>query len=131
APRVLGSISLERVLDLLVLLALTLALTPAIDVPPLLRGSVALFAIGTLAALAILIALATAGPRLPALIGRLPDRAARPLGRLVGPIVQIGAGLSTLRNARQLGAAVALSGLAWGLAGAGTLLWVRAFHLPV
>jgi uncharacterized protein (TIRG00374 family) len=130
APRVFGSILLERVLDLVVLLVLILALSSAIDVPPTVRAGVALFAGGTLAALATLAGLALASGRLAGLAAARPPFVPRaPFERLLGLVVQLAGGLRTLRSGRQLGQALALSGLAWSLAGLGTLCWVRAFHL--
>jgi uncharacterized protein (TIRG00374 family) len=132
APRVFGSILLERVMDLLVLLCLLLATSLAIDVPPTVRAAMAALAAVGLGALTVLGLLAAAGDRLSDLASLLPGFVPRgPVDLLLGWTTRLAGGLRTLRSARQLGEALALSVLAWTLAGLGTYCWVQAFHLPV
>jgi uncharacterized protein (TIRG00374 family) len=129
---VLGSILLERVLDLLSLLVLILGLSLVVEVPPLVRAGMTALGGGTLAALVGMTALAAARDRLRGLAERLPRAVPRrPLERLLGLVDRFAGGLSVLRDARQLGQSLALSGLAWAVAGAGMYCWVEAFRLPV
>ncbi|HEY3016687.1 MAG TPA: lysylphosphatidylglycerol synthase transmembrane domain-containing protein [Nocardioides sp.] len=129
---VLGSILLERVLDLLSLLLLILALSFVVDVPPLVRAGMTMLGGGTLAALIGMAALAMARDRLTGLAERLPRAVPRrPVERMLGLVDQFARGLTVLRDGRQLGQSLALSGLAWAVAGAGMYCWVEAFRLPV
>jgi uncharacterized protein (TIRG00374 family) len=131
-PRVFGSILLERVLDLLILLALILGLSLVIDVPTVIRAGMTVLAAAGLGGLAFLAVLAAARDRLPGLAALLPGFVPRaPVDQLLGLTARFAGGLRTLRSARQLGEGLALSGLAWALAGLGTYLWVQAFHLSV
>jgi len=128
---VFGSVMLERVLDVLTLLVLALGLSLMMDIPPIVRASMMAFAGGALVALMGLFLLARNEDRLPGLVVRLPASAPRMLAeRLVGLVARFAGGLRTLRNGRQLGQALFLSGLAWAVAGAATICWVQAFHLP-
>lgn len=132
ASLVLGSIVLERVLDVLTVLLLALGLSLVVDFPPIIRTSMLTFAGGALAVLFSLVVLALNGDRLPALVARLPWAHLRRLAeRLTGLVARFAGGLRTLRNVRQLALELLLSGLAWSVAGLGTVCWVRAFHLPV
>jgi uncharacterized protein (TIRG00374 family) len=129
---VLGSILLERTLDLLVLLLLVLGLSFVIEVPPLVRAGMTALGGGTLAALLGMTALALVRDRLSQLAERLPRAVPRrPVERLLGLVDQLARGLSVLRNGRQLGQSLALSALAWAVAGGGMYCWVAAFGLPV
>jgi uncharacterized protein (TIRG00374 family) len=131
-PRVFGSILLERVFDLLILLALILGLSLVIDVPAVIRAGMTVLAAAGLGALAILAVLAAGRDRLPGLAAILPAFVPRaPVDQILALTARFAGGLRTLRSARQLGEGLALSGLAWALAGLGTYFWVQAFHLAV
>ncbi|MBN1810362.1 MAG: flippase-like domain-containing protein [Anaerolineae bacterium] len=125
ATSVFGSIMVERILDVLTLLTLTVALSSIIDVPPVVRGGVMTLAVGALVALLVLSVLAFFADRLPSLT--LPAS----LDRLLGLVERLAQGVRSLQSARQATRATALSGLAWVIAGVGTVFWVTAFHLPV
>jgi uncharacterized protein (TIRG00374 family) len=127
----LGSILIERVLDMLVLLLLFFALSFVVDVPPLVRAGMGVLAGAALAALVTFAVLATVRDRLAGLQARLPTGLAGALvKRVLGLAEQLAGGMRVLRDRRQLFRALALSGLAWAIAGVGALLWVQAFHLP-
>lgn len=132
ASLVLGSVMLERTLDVLTVLALALALSLIVDIPPVVRAGMTTLAGSALVALTGLFLLARNEDRLPGLVVRLPGFIPRtPSERVAGLVARFAGGLRTLRDGRQLGQALLLSGLAWALAGAGTICWVAAFHLPV
>ena len=131
ASLVFGSVILERVLDVLTMLVLALGLSLVLDIPPVIRASMMTFAGGALVAFAGLFLLARNEDRLPRLVLRLPAFVPRMLAeRLVGLVTQFTRGLRTLRSGQRLGQALLLSGLAWGVAGTGMMVWVKAFHLP-
>ena len=132
ASLVLGSVLLERTLDVLTVLVLALGLSFIVDIPPVVRAGMTTLAGGALIALVGLFLLARNENRLPGLVARLPGFVPRAsLQHLIGLIVRFAGGLRTLRDGRQLGQVLLLSGLAWALAGVGTICWVVAFHLPV
>jgi uncharacterized protein (TIRG00374 family) len=127
----LGSILLERVLDLLVLLLLIGGLAFVVDVPPLVRAGIATMAAGALGGLAFLVSLAVWRERLTGLAARLPFAAARrPIEQLLGLAARFAGGLKVLRDRRRLAQVLALSALAWAIAGGGTFLWLVAFDMP-
>lgn len=131
ASLVFGSVLLERVLDVLTVLVLILSLSVVIEIPAIVQAGMTTFAGGTLAALAVLFVLAFNEHRLPSLAMRLPGFIPHALvERLAGLVARFAGGLHTLRDGRQLGQVLILSGLAWVVAGAGTMFWVKAFHLP-
>ena len=131
-PRVFAGILLERLLDLLVLLALLVGLSLEMQLPPLVRASAVVIGGGALAGLALLTVLALCQERVYGLVARLPGFVPRgPLMRAAAWVDQLAAGLRTLRDAGQLGQVLALSLAAWTIAGAGAYCWVLAFHLVV
>ena len=125
-----GSVVLERMLDILLVMTLLLVLSLAIDIPPVVRAGMILIAGGTLGLLVVLIGLTFSEHRLPDLVRRLTSLAPQAVSqRIVTWVVRFVSGLQALRNRRQLGMALAISALAWGVAGTGTMLWINAFHL--
>jgi len=132
ASLVLGSIVLERLLDVLTVLVVALGLSLLMDIPPVVRAGMVTFAGGVLVALVGLLLLVHNEDRLPSLVVRLPAFARRMVAeRFVELVAQFASGLRTLRSGRQLVVVLLLSGLAWAVAGAGTICWVKAFHLAV
>ena len=128
---VLASVFLERLLDVLALLVLVVALAPAVALPGQVRSGLGGLGGGALAAAAVLLLLAQRGERVSSLLDRLPSPLPPAVrDRLAGVLGRFAAGLGALRRRRDLAAAVALSALAWGIAGAGTVAFVWAFHLP-
>ena len=128
---VLSSVVLERVLDLLSVLALVLGLSFFIDVPPVVRGSMVAVTGAALGALAILFVLAANESRMPGLADRMTRFLPRTLEQGLSEFISsFAAGLRTLRQRRQLAVVALLSAAAWGVAGAATGFWVEAFHSP-
>jgi len=132
ASLVFGTVVLERVLDIVTILGLALALALVIELPTVIRVGMAAFAGAALVAVAVLLLLAYNESRLPDLVHRLPSWArGMPAQRLVGLARRFAGGLQVLRNRSQSVQVLALSALAWAVAGAGTVCWVMAFQLPV
>jgi hypothetical protein len=125
-----GSVVLERMLDILLVMVLLLVLSLAIDIPPVVRFGMILVAGGTLGLLAVVIGLTFSEHRLPDLVWRLTSLAPQAISqRIITWAMPFVSGLQVLRDRRQLGMALAISVLAWGVAGAGTMFWIKAFHL--
>ena len=128
---ILGTVMLERVLDVFILLAMALALSLIIDMPLLVRAGIMTFAGGALIAFTSLFLLARIGSRFHNLIPMRPsfvhDAA---VNRVSGLVTRFSDGLSTLRDGKQFILAIILSVLAWTIAGAGMVAYVKAFHLP-
>lgn len=128
---VLGSIVLERLLDISVILGLALVLSFVIVFVPLLRYSMLIFAGGALGAMAVLVVLTRYEERLQALTPRLPRMIPRqPAAYIIGWVARFAQGNQALRDPRQLASAIGLSLLAWISAGCWTICHVTAFHLP-
>lgn len=131
ASLVFGTVVLERVLDIVAVLVLALAMALVVELPTVVRAGMMTFAGMALVAVALLLLLAYSESRLPDLVQRLPTWArGLQTQRLIGLATRFAGGLRVLRNRRQLGQVLVLSGLAWVAAGAGQVCWVRAFHLP-
>ena len=130
--RVLGSIALERVLDLLALMGVVLLLALAMDIPPAIQAAAATLAVGGMGALVFLAVLAFQKERwhrvAPLLARIMPRRLAE---RVVGLVEGFASGASAMRRPGALVAAGGLSLAIWGMAGMATWAWVRAFQLPV
>jgi uncharacterized protein (TIRG00374 family) len=132
ASLVFGTVVLERVLDIVTILGLALVLALVIDLPPMVRGGLTSFAAAALVAMVGLVLLAYNERRLPGLPAQLGPWAGSEVAvRLAGLVSRFAAGLQVLRDARQAGLVLLLSALPWAIAGAGTICWVLAFHLPV
>ena len=129
---VFGTVAVERVLDLLTVLAIILTLSFAMDIPRPIKAGFITSAGGAFAALTVLFVLAANEHRLQALASKilkiLPVTTA---GRLVRLVTRFAEGVRALRGGRQLGQALVLSALIWGIAGLATIIWVNAFHLPL
>ena len=130
--RVLGSIALERVLDLLTLIVIALITALVIDIPVAIQAAVATMAIGGLGALAFLVVLAFYQERLHRVIAVLTKIMPHPLAEKVMTLIRnfsMGAGVL-----RSLGGVISVCGLSllgWGLVGVSVLIAIQAFHLPV
>ncbi len=128
--RALGSIAVERVFDLLTVITITLLLTLLMKIPPAIQAGLASMIGLALVALAILLALSLNQERLhrlTAVMARLmPHRVAE---RLVGLATSFAGGAGAIRRPSGLAAVVGLSAALWTVAGAATLVWVRAFNL--
>lgn len=127
---VLGSIVLERLLDICVILVLALSLSLVVVFIPLVRYSIMMFAGAALGALAMLLILTRYEERLMSLTPRLPSFIPRQLvAYLIGWVTRFAQGTQALRHRRQLVTAIGLSWLAWISAGCWSICHVAAFHL--
>lgn len=130
--RSLGSIAIERLMDVLMLVGLTLALMLVLEIPAPIQAGLAGMAAVALVGLAGLIAISLNRFRLPRLTAwlarimprRIADRALTLLGNF-------SSGADALHGWASLLAIVLLSALIWAVAGLAALAWVEAFHLDV
>jgi len=130
--RSLGSIAIERLMDVLMLVALTLALMRVLEIPaPIQAGLTGMVAAG-LVGLAGLMAVSLNRkhlPRLSAFLAKaMPHRLANRVTTLLG---NFSSGADVLHRPAGFLAVAALSAGVWLAAGMGTLAWVTAFHLDV
>lgn len=130
--RSLGSIAIERLMDVLILVALTLVLMPVLKIPsPIQKGLAGMTAVALIALAGLLaVSLNKAHlPRLAAKLGRvMPRRWATRILMLLG---NFSSGADVFHRARGGLAVSGLSAGVWFFAGVGTLLWLKAFHLAV
>ena len=130
--RVLGSIALERVLDLLAVIAIAIVLTLAMDIPPVIQTGVVTLGTGGVGILIFLVLLAFHQERLPRVTAILSKFIPHRLAENVMALVQnFSAGAGVLRKPVGVFVVCGLSALVWGLYGLSTWLATRAFHLPV
>lgn len=130
--RSLGSIAVERVLDVLMLAVVTLGLTLVLEIPAPIQTGLAGMAAAALAALAGLIVVSLHRAHLPRFAHglarfmphRLADRGLTLLGNF-------SSGADVLHRPLDALGVVLLSALVWLVTGLSTLAWVRAFHLAV
>ncbi len=129
---VLGSVVLERLLDLTVIILLALALSQVVPLTPVLRSSLLLMGSVTLFALLFLALLTFYQEKLAVLAEALPGFIPRrPLEYVLGLMTRFAQGGETLRNPTQLLEVLGLSVLSWVCAGAWTICYVAAFHQSV
>jgi len=129
---VLGTIVLERTLDLLAVLALVAAPALLADVSEAVRIAIAAAGSGTLIVFIVLVCLSRGhskfddvGRRVPGFVPKwLVEKLTRTLIRFVD-------GLSALRDRRRLVSALALSIGAWLVAGLASVFWIIAFHFSI
>ena len=130
--RALGSIASERLMDVLMLVALTLALMRVLEIPAAIQagltGMVAAGLVGLVGLMAVSLNRKHL-PRLTAFLAKIvPHRLADRVTTLLG---NFSSGADVLHRPAGFLAVVALSAGVWLAAGAGTLAWVTAFHLDV
>lgn len=130
--RALGSIAIERLMDVLMLVALTLALMRVLEIPaPIqagLTGMVGVALVGLLGLMAISLNRKHL-PRVTAWLAKVvPHRLADRVLTLLG---NFSSGADVLHRPAGFLSVVALSAGVWLAAGMGTLAWVTAFHLAV
>lgn len=130
--RSLGSIAIERLMDVLMLVALTLALMRVLEIPaPIQAGLTGMVAAGLVG----LVGLMTVSlnrkhlPRLTAFLAKVMPR--RVADRALTLLGNFSSGADVLHRPAGFLAVVALSAGVWLSAGMGTLAWVTAFHLDV
>lgn len=130
--RSLGSIAIERLMDVLMLVALTLALMRVLEIPaPIQAGLTGMVAAGLVGLVGLMAVSLNRKhlPRLTAFLARImPHRLADRVTTLLG---NFSSGADVLHRPAGFLAVVALSAGVWLAAGLGTLAWVTAFHLDV
>ena len=130
--RALGSIAIERLMDVLMLVALTLALMRVLEIPaPIQAGLTGMVAAGLVGLVGLMAVSLNRKhlPRLTAFLAKImPHRLADRVTTLLG---NFSSGADVLHRPAGFLAVVALSAGVWLAAGVGTLAWVTAFHLDV
>ncbi len=130
--RSLGSIAVERLLDVLMLVILTLVLALVLEIPaPIRAGLAGMTAAGTIGLIGLVV-LSLNRDRLPGLAiwmsKVMPHRVADRAMTLVG---NFSSGADALHRSVGILKIAVLSAGVWLMAGLGTLAWVAAFHLEV
>lgn len=129
---ILGSIMLERLLDVFMVLLLAMGLSLFVSFPAIIQAGIIILVLGMLVALTGVLALAFYEEKLPEVFVRLlAYLPALFTTRLIGLISRFAGGLQTIRSGRQLSLALLLSVLAWTVSGLVIICNVIAFHLPV
>lgn len=130
--RALGSIAIERLMDVLMLVAMTLALMRVLDIPAPIQHGLTAFTIVALAGLIGLMIVSINRQHLPKLgtwMGRfMPRKLADRILTLIG---NFASGADALHHPTGFLSVIMLSILLWLTVGAATLFWVFAFHLSV
>lgn len=130
--RSLGSIAIERLMDVLMLVALTLVLMRVLEIPaPIQAGLTSMVAVALVGLVGLIaISLNRAHlPRFTAWLARImPHRLADRVMTLLG---NFSSGADVLHRPAGFLSVVLLSAGVWLTAGLGTLAWVVAFHLAV
>ena len=124
---VLGSVVLERLSDVIMLLLLAAVFALTVRLPILLSaGLIALAAVTPLVAIALWFGPAFWQRLLSPLHRLLPHRRAAAIEEL---LVKFGGGVQAIRNRRQFGMALALAALVWLLSGLSMSAYIVAFGL--
>lgn len=130
--RALGSIALERVMDLLMLVLLTLALAQIIEIPAPIQAGLSSMMLVAGIALTGMIVLSCTQSRLPRLSQWLskvmPERFVTRILVLLG---NFSSGADVFRKPMKLLAVLALSVMVWAMVGLATLVWIKGFHIEV
>jgi uncharacterized protein (TIRG00374 family) len=128
----LGSIMLERLLDVLMVLLLALGLSFFVSFPAIVQAGIITLALGMLVTLMGVVGLAFYEDKIPGVLGRLlaliPQLITTPL---IGFISRFARGLQSIRSGRQLGLALLLSLVGWAVSGTVIICNITAFGLPV
>lgn len=130
--RALGSIAIERLMDVLMLVAMTLALMRVLDIPPAIQHGLTAFSAVALAGLIGLMVVSINRRHLPRLaewLGKIMPR--KLTERLFTVLGNFASGADALHRPSGFLSVIFLSMLLWLTVGAATLLWVFAFHLSV
>jgi hypothetical protein len=130
ASVLLGTVVVERLVDLFFLLVIAISMLWIVDLPPLLRGGLLSAAAAGLGLVVVVGALALGERRLVDLAGRLPRLPAGVVpARLAAVVARVATGTRAVREPRQLARVFAATGLAWCAAAVGTALWIQAFGI--
>lgn len=130
--RSLGSMALERLMDIITLLLFILALSFLMEIPGFVRAGIATMTGGALVMLGGLVMLSIHRERLPyvqkALGWIMPERFAV---RLVTLIDRFSTGLDVIRHPGRLLVVFLLSTACWIVTGCATYIWLLAFNLDI
>lgn len=130
--RSLGSIAIERLMDVLMLVVITLVLMLVLEIPAPIRAGLAGMTVVALAGLAGLMLISLNRPRLPRItlwLARImPHRLADRILTLLG---NFSSGADGLHRPAGFLVVILLSAGVWLITGLATLSWVYAFHLDV
>ena len=128
--RALGSMALERVMDLLTLVLFIFALALVMEIPKIVQAGIATMAIGAVVMLVGLIVLSLHREKIVhlhrVLCWILPERFASRICTLAERFTQ---GLDVIKHPTRLFAVLLLSVGVWLLAGLATYIWLLAFNL--
>jgi uncharacterized protein (TIRG00374 family) len=129
---VLATVAVERVLDVLSLLAFVLVLTPFMDMPEVIRRSILGVEIVAVLAVATLWVMSRQEERTERFANRISLVFPRPLrARAVNVLVAFATGLQALRSGRRMTVLVGASVLAWVLVLYEILFILKAFDLAL
>lgn len=130
-PASLGTIMLERVLDLLTVLVLACILVMFADLPPMASGAIAALLTTGIVGFSGLLVLAHSRRLLARMRAASMQRKRCMSSRVVRILIRLSHGVRVLRSRRRLLLVGALSIAAWGLTGVALTIWIKAFDLPV
>ncbi|HEY3083470.1 MAG TPA: lysylphosphatidylglycerol synthase transmembrane domain-containing protein [Chloroflexota bacterium] len=128
ASVLLGTVVVERLVDLFFLLSIAISMLWIVDLPPLLRGGLLSAAAAGLGLVVVVGGLALGERRLLDLSRRLPRLPAGVVpARTAAFVARVASGTRAVREPRQLARVFAATALAWCAAGIGTAFWIAAF----
>lgn len=128
ASRLLGTILIERLLDVVMLLAFGVALSMLMPIPPVVRGGLATLLAAAAVALAV-VWLGEAGPL--GLVGRALVWLRGPLSRSLPMFARFLEGVAVVRERQRVPYALAAAAAAWTASAAASACHLAAFGLPV
>jgi len=130
--RALGSMALERVMDLLMLVAIALGLSLLIEIPTPIRAGLSTMIAAALVALTGLIVLSSNQHRLAGLSVWLAKVMPQKLAeRIMLVLRNFSSGADVFRRPASVIGVVLLSASMWMLVGLATLVWIKGFRLEV
>lgn len=130
--RSLGSMALERLMDIITLLFFILLLSLLMEIPSLVKAGLATMTGGALVMLAGLVMLSFHRERLYYVQKALEWVLPGPLAlRVVTLIDRFSGGLEVIRDPARLLVVFALSVAGWAVTGFATYIWLLAFNLPL
>lgn len=130
--RSLGSMALERLMDIITLLFFILLLSLLMEIPSLVKAGLATMAGGALVMLAGLVMLALHRERLYYMQRTLAWVLPAPIAlRVVTLIDRFCGGLEVIQDPARLLVVFALSVAGWAVTGLATYVWLLAFNLPL
>lgn len=126
---VLGTVVIERLTDVIMLLALAAIFVLTVRLSILLQGSLAVVAAVTIAVLILIRFHDSLTPRLLSLARMiLPERL---VAFVESQVEKLAAGLHAMQSGRRFLSALALAAIVWSLSGLSMMAYITAFGLPV